>query len=230
MNGISIKDWRFEDRPREKMLARGAAALTDAELLAILLRTGSYSKSALDIARELLEDAGNSLGNISVYSLDKLTLVKGIGRAKALTLLAAFETGRRSLMRSKDSEKVITNAADVVDFMLPVMAQLDHEECWTIFLNRSNRVIGRERLSSGGISSTVIDVKMVVRRAVEKLASNIIIVHNHPGGDPRPGEYDKKNTAALKKAAAALDINLLDHVVVAGKRYYSFSEEEYRMR
>ena len=212
------------------MLARGAAALTDAELLAILLRTGSYSKSALDIARELLEDAGNSLGNISVYSLDKLTLVKGIGRAKALTLLAAFETGRRSLMRSKDSEKVITNAADVVDFMLPVMAQLDHEECWTIFLNRSNRVIGRERLSSGGISSTVIDVKMVVRRAVEKLASNIIIVHNHPGGDPRPGEYDKKNTAALKKAAAALDINLLDHVVVAGKRYYSFSEEEYRMR
>ena len=227
MKGKSIKDWRLEERPREKMLQRGESALTDAELLAILLRTGSNATSAVDLARELLEAAGDTLCNLAAFSIDKMTSVKGIGRAKAITLKAAFEAGRRSMDRG-EAERTITGARDVVEYMKPLLVHLDHEECWVIFLNRKNRVIGRERLSVGGVSATVIDVKMVVRRAVEKLAGNIILVHNHPSGSPRPGKSDIQNTSALLKAASALDISLLDHVILAGNRYYSFGEENFR--
>ena len=224
MNGKSIKDWRQEDRPREKMLERGASALTDAELLAILLRTGTGDKSAVDIARELLAAAGDSMRNLAAYSPDRILSIQGIGPSKAVTLLAAFEAGRRSMSSDRDCDRVIANVRDVVEYMNPVLAHLDHEECWVIFLNRKNRIICRERLSVGGVSATVIDVKMVVRRAVEKLASAIILVHNHPGGSPKPGRSDISNTEALRKAVSTLDIKLLDHVILAGRRYYSFGE------
>ena len=199
--------------------------MTDAELLAILLRTGSSEKSAVDLARELLVSAGDSMRSLSAFTLDKLTSVKGIGRTKALTLLAAFEAGRRSLDDDGSGGRTIGCARDVADYMLPVLAHLDHEECWVLFLNVKNRIICRERLSSGGVSATVMDVKMVVKRAVEKLAGSIILVHNHPGGSPRPGKGDIRNTAELRKAASALGIKLLDHVIIAGKRYFSFGEE-----
>ncbi|MBP5506142.1 MAG: DNA repair protein RadC [Bacteroidales bacterium] len=230
MDHTTIKEWRQEDRPREKMLERGVDALTDAELLAILLRTGSSDCSAVDLARRLLDLSGNSLRGVSNYSLDRITAIKGIGKAKAVTLMAAFEAGRRSLYAGKDSDTVITDAMDVVRLMTPLLAPLDHEECWVIFLNRNNRIITKERLSSGGVSSTVIDVKMVVKRAVEKLASGIILVHNHPGGKPRPGKKDVEETNELHRAAALLDIKLLDHIIMAGDRYFSFSEENYNNR
>ena len=212
------------------MLERGVAALTDAELLAILIRTGSSSASALDLARMLLEGAGNSLRSVSNYSIDRFVAIKGIGKTKALTLLAAFEAGRRSILPGKDSQFVITDAHSVVSLMTPVLAHLDHEECWVVFLNRSNRVIAKERLSSGGTSATTLDVKMVVKKAVEKLACSIIIIHNHPGGKATPGKNDIKMTEELHKAASVLDIKLLDHIIVAANKYYSFSEEEYRRR
>ncbi len=230
MNGKSIKEWRKEERPREKMLERGSAALTDAELLAILLRTGDSHRSALDLARELLEGAGNSLRTLSNLSPEAITGFKGIGSAKAVTLMAAFEAGRRSMLPALTNETVITDAQSVLDFMAPFVAHLDHEECWVIFLSRSNRVISRERLSIGGSSSTTIDVKMVVKKAVEKLAGGIILIHNHPSGNAAPGEKDRRVTAALKKAAALLDVALLDHIIVAGNKYYSFCEEEARSR
>lgn len=225
MTNITIKNWREEDRPREKMLLRGASALTDAELLAILLNTGSGTDSALDLAKKILERAGNSLRSVSNFSLNKFTDIKGIGPAKAVTLMAAFEAGRRSLLPGRDSDTVITDARSVVNLMAPFLVHLDHEECWVIYLNRSNRVIARERLSSGGVSSTTFDVKLVVKRAVETLASSIILIHNHPGGKAAPGESDRKQTELLRKAAQVLDIMLLDHIIVAGNKYFSFSEE-----
>lgn len=227
MNGKSIKDWRLEERPREKMLARGAGALTDAELLAILLRTGSGKRSALDLARELLDLAENSLRRLSNLSADSLSAVRGVGSAKAATLLAAFEAGRRSLLPPKSEEVVITDAGSVMEIMAPLMAHLDHEECWVLFLNRANHLIARERLSSGGTASTTLDVKMIMRRAVEKLAGGIILLHNHPSGNARPSKRDIQETENLKRAAGLLEIALLDHIIVAGNRYFSFSEEEF---
>ena len=230
MTRLSIKDWRVEDRPREKMLERGVGALTDAELLAVLLRTGSSEGSAVDLARKLIDSAENSICGVSKFSLDSITRIKGIGTAKALTLIAAFEAGRRSMSAGKDNDRVITDARSAVELVAPSIANLDHEECWAIFLNRSNRVIAKERMSSGGISSTTFDIKMVVKRAVEKLSSSIILIHNHPGGNPTPGESDRKQTAALRKAASLLDISLLDHIIVARNKYFSFSEEDYNKR
>ena len=230
MNNIRIKDFRQEDRPREKMLERGAAALTDAELLAILLRTGSSEASVLDLARKLLDSAGRTMCGVSNLSLDGITTIKGIGKTKALTLLAAFEAGRRSMSGVREDDRIITDARDAVEMVAPLIASLDHEECWVIFLNRANRVITKERMSSGGSTSTTFDVKMVVKRAIERLASGIIMVHNHPGGNPAPGESDRRQTEALRSAASLLDINLLDHIIVARNKYYSFSEEEFKRR
>ena len=230
MKGYGIKDLRQEERPREKMLERGVVALTDAELTAILLRTGSCDKSALDLARELMERSGNSLRNLSNFSYDSLTGIKGIGAAKAVTLLAAIEVGRRSMLPSGGEEITITDAGSALDIMAPVIANLDHEECWVLFLNRSNRVIAKERLSIGGCASTTIDVKMVVKKAVEKLACGIILIHNHPSGKASPGEKDRVATQALKRAAELLDIALLDHIIVAGNKYYSFCESAWQKR
>ncbi len=209
------------------MLARGAGALTDAELLAILLRTGSGKRSALDLARELLDLAENSLRRLSNLSADSLSAVRGVGSAKAATLLAAFEAGRRSLMPPKSENVVITDARSVMEIMAPLMSHLDHEECWVLFLNRANHLIARERLSSGGTSSTTLDVKMIMRRAVEKLSGGIILLHNHPSGNARPSKRDIQETENLKRAASLLEIALLDHIIVAGNRYFSFSEEEF---
>lgn len=211
------------------MAQRGVAALTDAELLAILLRTGGRNCSAVDIAREILAEC-ESLRHLSTYSFERMTTVKGVGTAKAATLLAAFEAGRRSMAAGSDSDTVITDARSAVEVMAPILCNLDHEECWVMFLGRTNRVISKERLSTGGVAATTIDVKMVVRRAVEKLASSIILIHNHPGGNPAPGASDRRQTESLRKAAQMLDIALLDHIIVAGNQYYSFSEEEFRRR
>ena len=230
MNGISIKNWREEDRPREKMLARGSGALTDAELLAILLRTGSCAKSALDIARELLQGAGNSLCNLANYSLDRLTATAGVGDAKAVTLLAAFEAGRRSLIAGKDRDRIVYDARSALEVISPLIAHLDHEECWVLFLNRTNRIISKERMSSGGTFSTTFDVKIVIKRAVEKLASGIILIHNHPSGNPKPGKMDLVHTEELRKAASVLGITLIDHIIVGGDKFYSFCEEVYGRR
>ncbi len=204
------------------MLERGASAMTNAELLAILLRTGTDDKSALDLARELLQGAGDSLHELSTRSLDSLMAVRGIGSAKAVTLMAAFEAGRRSLIAGKDTDRIIYDAHSALEVITPLVGHLDHEECWVLFLNQANRLIAKERLSTGGVTSTAFDVKMVVKRAVEKLASGIILIHNHPGGNPAPSRSDKRRTAELRRAAEVLDIALLDHIIVGGDKFYSF--------
>lgn len=222
---MKISDIKTEDRPRERLIMKGAAALSDAELLAILLRTGYGKANAIDLAYQLLEDAGNLTG-MAAMTVEKMSGTPGIGKNKASSIAAAFELGRRFSSEGPKTKKLtITGSGMVYDLMIPLLKGLDHEECWVIFLNRANRVITKEKTSMGGMHSTVMDTKSIVRRAIENKASGIILVHNHPSGNPYPGEADRTRTLQLKDAANALEISLLDHVVIADDCYYSFCDE-----
>ncbi len=221
----NIKEWREEDRPREKMLSKGCASLTAAELIAILIRSGSIEKSAVDTAREVLGLAGDRLGNLARMNPEQLQKVSGIGQAKALSIMAAAELGRRIAAEPAEPMPAIKDSKVIAAMMIPLLGGLQHEECWVLYLNRANRLTGKECISKGGISATVMDIKMIVRRAVDRLASGIILVHNHPSGNCLPGRNDIEETAALREAAAYFDISLVDHLIIAGNKYYSFSDE-----
>ena len=225
MNNKSIKTWDEEERPREKLMHQGAAALTNAELLAILLQSGTRDKSAVDLARELLASCDGRLDTLARREAGPMMGVEGIGPAKATTILAAFELARRLAAELPEEELTIRTSDTVARMMAPFLRNLAHEECWVIYLNRGSKLIGKEKVSSGGLSATVIDIKIIVKKAVERLASAIILVHNHPSGNPQPGEQDCTQTEALRKAAAVFDITLTDHVIIGRKKYYSFSDE-----
>ena len=223
---MKIKELGMDDRPREKMAEKGLGALSNAELIATMVRTGSKKDNAVDISRMLLRSAGDSLITLSGMSVKQMCRTAGIGPGKAASVVAAFELGRRCAVESSTIDKVsITDPAMIYRHMLHLMKGLAHEECWVIYLNRANYILGKERLSSGGTSSTVIDVKMIIKNALEMLASGIILVHNHPSGNPQPGSCDIKQTGILKKAAETFDISLLDHIIIADDRFYSFAEE-----
>ena len=224
---MKIKDLFRDERPRERLLNNGAESLSNAELLAVLLRTGTRKMNAVELARNLLEDSDGMIGGIASMSIDRLLKLNGVGPAKAATLAASFELGRRCALESVNTKrKPITSPSSVYRLMIPHMKTLDHEECWVLFLNRSNHLIGREMMSSGGLESTIMDCKSIVRRALEKKASGLILVHNHPSGSPLPGTADIKQTQSLKNALKTCDISLVDHVVVADSSYYSFADEE----
>ena len=226
---MKMKDLAPEERPREKLASRGARALDNRELIAILLRTGTGKRNAVEIAGDLLAAAGNSLGGLAESSIEEMTGVTGIGTDKAVTVAAAMELGKRFVYEKDATRKVpVTEALQIYRLMLPLLKGLVHEECWVVFLNRANYILGQEMVSSGGMSSTVLDVKMILRRALEKKAHGIILVHNHPSGNPYPGSSDIRQTENLKKAAETFDISLVDHIVIAGNRYYSFADEEAR--
>lgn len=222
---MKIKDWNRGERPREKLMERGATSLTDSELLAIIINTGRAGMSAVELGRELLSAADYSLNRLSAFSLEQLVAVNGIGEAKATLLKALFELSSRISNEEINNSAVITSSEDVGRLFIPVMRNLTHEECWVLFLNKAGRVISKERVSIGGVSSTVMDVRVILKSAVEKLATAIIVVHNHPSGNPNPGKQDKEQTRLLRNAAAIFDIALLDHVVIAGNKYFSFSDE-----
>jgi len=221
----AIKQWQAEERPREKMATRGAEALSNAELLAIILHTGDSGLTAVDLARELIDLAGGSLKNLSVMTPDKMSSVKGIGPAKAVTIAAAVELGKRIAQDRCEELPTVYSSRAVADMMFPQMGGLLHEECWILYLNRANRLIGKERISSGGVSSTVMDVKIIAKKAVEKLAGSIILLHNHPSGNVIPSSEDKRQTMALRKAVSLFDIDLIDHIIIGNGRYFSFCDE-----
>lgn len=224
---MKISEMREEERPREKLLSRGAKNLDDSELLAILLRTGTGKKNALEIASDLLDAAGNSLTGLAGFSTERMQEIRGIGADKAVTVAAAMELGKRFVYEKNDCRSMpVTGARQVFNLMFPLLKGLSHEECWIIFLNRANIVIGKELLSTGGMSATVLDIKIIIRKALEKKAHGIILIHNHPSGNPVPGSNDMKQTMNLKKAAETFDISLLDHIIIADDRYYSFADEE----
>jgi len=221
---MKITDRAVEDRPRERLWNKGPASLSDAELLAILIRSGTRNNSALDLARELLAMAGNSLSQLGRLSAGEIKKIKGMGEAKAVTIAAALELGRRRKLAEAADNPQIRSSADVFSIFSPLMEDLSHEEFWILFLNRANRVTGRMKISQGGVSGTVTDVRIVMKKAIETLASGLIICHNHPSGNTSPSDSDIRITLKIKEAGALMDIQLLDHIIVAGKDYYSFAD------
>jgi len=219
-----ITDWAVEDRPREKLITKGISTLSDAELLAILISSGTKKKSAVDLGRELLGIVNNNLNSLGKLSISDLRQIKGIGPARAVTISAALELGRRRKLSELPEILQIKCSKDVADIFQPLLSDLNHEEFWVLFLNRSNRVINRMKISQGGISGTVTDIRIILKKAVEFLSSGIIVCHNHPSGNLIPSESDTKITQKIRDAGNLLDIQLLDHLIISDKDYYSFAD------
>lgn len=221
---LKIMDWAAEDRPREKLIRKGTSSLSDAELLGILISSGTKEKSAVDLGRELLSMANNNLNTLGKLTIADLKKLRGIGTARAVTIAAALELGRRRKLAEAEDTIRIRCSKDVADIFQPLLSDLAHEEFWILYLNRSNKVISRIKLSQGGISGTVTDVRIVMKNAVEQLASGIILCHNHPSGNLNPSEADTKITQKIKEAGSLMDIQLLDHLIISEKDYYSFAD------
>lgn len=228
---MKIMEMSEDERPREKMRSRGLVALSNVELLSVIMRTGMGGRNVMDIARELFLSADQSLCRLSSFSPDRMCKVQGIGFGKAASVVAAFELGRRCAMEQAGAEEgSVTDSETAYRIMAPYMRVLDHEESWAIFLNRSNRLIGRTMIGSGGLHSTPIDARLLAGMALERKATGVILVHNHPSGSPVPSDSDIRQTMSVRKALGALNILLLDHIVVGGDSFYSFTDECYHKR
>ncbi|HCI55095.1 MAG TPA: DNA repair protein RadC [Bacteroidales bacterium] len=221
---LKITDWALEDRPREKLYMKGPSTLSDAELLGILISSGTKDKSAVDLGRELLALAGNNLNSLGKLSIQDITKIRGIGTARAVTIAAALELGRRRKLSEIPSMASIKCSRDAFDLISPLLTDLQHEEFWILFLNRSNRVIHRMKLSQGGISGTITDIRIVMKKAIEYLSSGIILCHNHPSGNLSPSDSDTNITIKIKEAGNFLDIQLIDHLIISENNYYSFAD------
>ena len=221
----SIKNWSGQDRPREKMLASGKQILSDAELLAILLGSGSRQESAVDLAKRILQTVGNDLNTLAKLSLTDLMSFKGVGEAKAITVSSAFELGRRRQLTDPKERVRIQTSAEAFRHIGPILADLDVEQFWIILLNRSHEVMAKRKISEGGVSGTVVDAKVVFKVAVEFLASSMILVHNHPSGNLKPSRADILLTEKLVKAGQVMNVNIIDHLIIGEKGYYSFADE-----
>ncbi len=224
-NALPIKTWAEADRPREKMQIQGRSSMSDAELLAILLRSGTQEETAVDLARRILSSVRQDLNALGKCSLPELTRFKGMGMAKAVTVMAALELGRRRQLSPAVSQPQVRSSQDAHRALAPLLMDLPHEEFWILLLNRANRIIGKERISSGGVSGTVVDAKMVFRKALETLACSLILSHNHPSGNLTASQADLDLTKKLKKAGKTLDIEVLDHLIIADSGYLSFADE-----
>ena len=214
-----------EDRPREKMLLKGIQSLSDSELLALLIGSGTRKSSAVDLARQVLNMAGNNLDKLGKYSVSDLKKLNGIGQARAISIVAALELGRRRNLSDSPDDRKITGSSDVFALMGPLLSDLSHEEFWALLLNRSNKIIEKRKISQGGITGTVTDIRMILKLALDNLATGLIICHNHPSGNLQPSDADISITRRIKESAALMDITLLDHVIVAGKAYFSLADE-----
>lgn len=224
-NNRSIRNWALEDRPREKMLLKGIQSLSDSELLALLIGSGTRKSSAVDLARQVLNMAGNNLDKLGKYSVSDLKKLNGIGQARAISIVAALELGRRRNLSDSPDDLKITGSSDVFVLMGPLLSDLSHEEFWALLLNRSNKIIEKRKISQGGITGTVTDIRMILKLALDNLATGLIICHNHPSGNLQPSDADISITRRIKESAALMDITLLDHVIVAGKAYFSLADE-----
>lgn len=220
----AIKTWAEADRPREKLLTKGREVLSDAELIAILIGSGTKSLSAIDVGKNILSASGNDLNALAKYTVKDLMKFKGIGEAKAISIIAALELGRRRKETATKKKPQITGSTDAFNTLRPHLLDLPHEEFWIILLNRANQVIQLKRISSGGISGTVADVKMIFKEAIEQLASGIILAHNHPSGNKQPSSQDVSLTKKMKEAGKILEIPVLDHIIFAEDQFFSFAD------
>jgi len=224
-HNTTIKHWSVEDRPREKLLKSGVQSLSNAELLALLIGSGTKENNAVDLARNVLASVKNNLYDLGRLSTEELVKVRGIGMARAITLQAALELGNRRNNSYGEEKIMIRNSESAFALLYPIIGELDHEEFWIIILNRAHKVLKTEKISQGGLTGTVIDTRMILKHALDKRATSIIISHNHPSGNKTPSEADISITKKIKHAAGIMDIPVLDHVIVAGKAYFSFADE-----
>jgi DNA repair protein RadC len=223
--GSSIKYWAEDDRPREKLILKGRAVLSDAELMAILIGSGTKGQSALDIAKALLAKAGHDLHKLGILNLDEICQTKGLGPARAVTLIAALELGRRRKLRETKTLIKIRSSKDAFLEVQPMLIDLDYEEFWIILLSQSNHVLHKTCVSKGGMTATIADVRVIFREAISKRATGIIAAHNHPGGTLKPSRPDHILTKKLKETGVVLDIPLVDHLIVSNEGYVSFADE-----
>jgi len=220
-----IKSWSKEDRPREKLIEKGRNTLTEAELLALVIGNGYENKSAVSLARDLLFKSSNDLNVLAKSQVESLTECKGIGEAKAVSIIAAFELGRRRIGQEESKKVIIKNSRSAFKVIQSTLMDLQHEEMWVILLNRANKLISTELISVGGLNATCSDLRIIFNKAVLKLASSFILVHNHPSGNLSPSQSDIKITNKIKKSSDIMDIKLLDHLIVVDNDYFSFSDK-----
>jgi len=225
INRVSIKNWAEDDRPREKLLLKGKNAMSDAELLALLLGTGNRNESAVDLAKAVLHEVKDNLVELSRMGINELLGFKGIGKAKAIILIAAMELGRRRNESEVMAKDKVTNSNDAFNIFRSAISDLPYEEFWIILLNKANRVIRKCSISEGGVSGTVVDPKKIFKIALDNHASSIILGHNHPSGNIQPSDADHKITKKIKDAGIMLDVAVLDHIIIGDDRYYSFADE-----
>ncbi|MDR3094710.1 MAG: DNA repair protein RadC [Bacteroidales bacterium] len=220
-----IKNWSEDDRPREKLLNKGVSALSNAELLAIIIGSGSVDENAVDLAKKILAQADNNLAELGKTSIACLKQHKGVGEAKAVCITAAMELGRRRESSEITEKKQIKSSQDIFRLFHPLLSDLPHEEFWILFMNNSNRVIGTQRMSSGGLAEVMVDIRLLMKQAIERLATSIALCHNHPSGNPAPSEPDRLLTQRIKEGGNLLNILLKDHIILSGNQYYSFADE-----
>ena len=224
---MKIKELCADERPREKMFSKGAGAMSNAELLAILIGSGTKNQNVLEVANRLLATVEGDLSRIAAMEPSEVMAMDGIGRVRYTSIAAALELGKRCCLEARGIEKVpVCSPRTAYRLMIPVMKGLKHEEFWLILLNRANYVLRKEMVSRGGISSTVVDSKLIVKRALDTHATGVILVHNHPSGNPRPGREDLVQTKVIKKALGTFDISLVDHIIVCDDSLFSFADEE----
>ena len=222
---LNIKDWAEEDRPREKMLLKGVGALSDAELLGILIGSGNKNETAVELAQRILHSVSNNLNILGKQEIKELIRnFNGIGEAKAITIAAAMELGKRRKLSEVVIQPQITSSVTVFEIFHPILADLRHEEVWVLLLNRANKVLKKIQVSNGGVTGTVVDIRMIMKEAIDSLASAMVLCHNHPSGNSNPSDDDDNITRRLKEAGQIMDIRLLDHIIVCDHSYYSYMD------
>jgi len=222
---LSIKNWALEDRPREKLLLKGTQSLSEAELIAILIASGSKNESAVELSKRILASVNNNLNQLGKQTIEALQKFKGIGEAKAITIVAAMELGRRRKLSEITKKFKIKSSKDAFELFGSILEDLPYEEFWIAYLDKANKVISKTKLSQGGIAGTVIDIKLIMKSAIEKLASGLLICHNHPSGNIEPSKQDIEITKQLTDAANLFEVNVIDHIIIGNNKYLSFVDE-----
>ncbi|WKD84914.1 hypothetical protein KCTC32516_00250 [Polaribacter huanghezhanensis] len=226
MKKLTIKSWAVEDRPREKLILQGKTVLTDAELIAILIGSGTKKESAVELSKRILNSVNNNLNELAALTFEQLKAFKGIGEAKAVSIITALELGKRRHFEPVEQKTIIKSSTDAFQIMQPIIGELHHEEFWVLYLNNSNKVIAKKQLSKGGITATMVDVRLLFKKAVALTTVGIIVCHNHPSGKLTPSKSDELLTQKIKEAGQTLDIKLLDHLIITQKDYFSFADNQ----
>ncbi|MFN0729770.1 RadC family protein [Polaribacter gochangensis] len=226
MKKLTIKSWAIEDRPREKLILQGKAVLTDAELIAILIGSGTKKESAVELSKRILNSVNNNINKLAALTFEQLKEFKGIGEARAVSIITALELGKRRHFEQVELKPIMKSSKDAFQIMQPIIGELEHEEFWVLYLNNSNKVIAKKQLSKGGITATMVDVRLLFKKAVALTAVGVIVCHNHPSGKLTPSKSDELLTQKIKKAGQTLDIKLLDHLIITQKDYFSFADNQ----